>query len=68
MRRLRLFLAAYGSHPSAAEVIDASLERQSILIAEGMRTGNTAMSDWAANCRHWTMQHLSVMVGLKCQT
>ncbi|HKH80856.1 MAG TPA: phosphotransferase [Methylovirgula sp.] len=58
VRRLRVFLAAYGSGPSEAEVIAAALERQAILIAEGMRTGNTAMSDWAANCSHWTRQQM----------
>jgi hypothetical protein len=43
-RRLRLFLAAYGSDPSEADVIAAAIEKQTNLIAEGTRTGNTAMS------------------------
>jgi hypothetical protein len=68
VRRLRVFLAAYGSNPSEAEVIGASLDRQSILVAEGTRTGNATMSDWAANCRRWTMQHMLAMVGLESQT
>jgi hypothetical protein len=60
VRRLRVFLAAYGSGPSEAEVIDAALERQAILIVEGKRTGNTAMSDWAANCLDWTHQQMRI--------
>jgi hypothetical protein len=58
VRRLRLFLAAYGPAPSATEIIDAMLVRQSILIAEGARTGSRAMLDWAAKCRDWTLQHM----------
>jgi hypothetical protein len=53
-----LFLAAYGPAPSATEIIDAMLVRQSILIAEGARTGSRAMLDWAAKCRDWTLQHM----------
>jgi hypothetical protein len=68
VQRLRVFLSAYGSSPSEAEVIGSALDRQSILIAEGTRDGNTAMSDWADNCRRWTLQHLPTMAGLKCQT
>jgi Phosphotransferase enzyme family len=68
VHRLRVFLSAYGSCPSEAEVIGSALDRQSILIAEGTRDGNTAMSDWADNCRRWTLQHLPTMAGLKCQT
>jgi Phosphotransferase enzyme family len=60
VRRLRVFLAAYGSGPSEAEVIGAALERQAILIAEGKRTGNAAMSDWAANCSCWTRQQMRI--------
>jgi hypothetical protein len=58
IRRLRVFLAAYGSAPSEAEVIDALLVRQSILIAEGARTGNLAMRDWAAKCQDWTLHQM----------
>ena len=57
VRRLRVFLAAYGPVPSEAEVIGATFIRQSILIAEGARTGNIPMRDWAIKCRHWTVQH-----------
>jgi hypothetical protein len=60
IRRLRVFLAAYGPGPSEAEVIRSALERQAILIAEGKRTGNTAMSDWAANCSRWTRQQMRI--------
>jgi hypothetical protein len=57
VRRLRVFLAAYGPVPSETEVIGATFLRQSILIAEGARTGNIPMRDWAIKCRHWTVQH-----------
>ena len=57
-RRLRLFLAAYGPGPSEAEVLDAVLERQSILVAEGTRIGNANMLAWAADCRNWTVRHM----------
>lgn len=60
VRRLRLFLAAYGPVPSEVEVIGATLIRQSILAAEGARTGNIGMRDWATKCRHWTLKHLPV--------
>jgi len=60
VQRLRVFLAAYGSGPSEAEVIGAALERQAILIAEAKRTGNTATSDWAANCSRWTLQQMRI--------
>jgi thiamine kinase-like enzyme len=58
LRRLRLFLAAYGSGPSEADVIAAAIERQTILIAEGTRTGNIAPSAWAKDCREWTVRHM----------
>jgi hypothetical protein len=57
LRRLRVFLAAYGPIPNEADVINAMLLRQSILIAEGERTGNVTMRDWAARCRLWTLRH-----------
>jgi hypothetical protein len=59
-RRLRVFLAAYGSNPREPDVIGAALERQAILVAEGTRTGNTAMSDWATNCLRWTRRHMPI--------
>lgn len=55
--RLRVFLAAYGSTPNEADVINAMLNRQSILIAEGKRIGNLAMREWARDCRGWTSEH-----------
>jgi len=58
LRRLRLFAAAYGSGPSEAQIIGATLERQTILISEANRSGNTAMSCWARDCREWTVRHM----------
>ncbi len=55
-RRLRLFLDAYGSYPEVGDVVEAMMLRQSILIAGAVRIGNTAMRDWAADCRNW-VQH-----------
>lgn len=56
-RRLRVFLAAYGVPPNEADVINAMLDRQSILSAEGERTGNLAMHVWAMGCQRWTLEH-----------
>ena len=56
--RLRVFLAAYGPGPTESEVVASAIERQSIVVAAGHRTGNRDMADWAADCRQWTLTHL----------
>jgi aminoglycoside phosphotransferase (APT) family kinase protein len=63
VRRLGVFLAAYRAGPSEAQVFGAVIERQSILTAEGARTGNSAMSRWAADCREWTVRHMLAAAG-----
>ncbi len=58
-RRLDVFLNAYGSVPTRAEVVLAILYRQDLLVAQGKRTGDTAMARWAQHCRAWTRNCLS---------
>jgi len=62
LRRLRLFLDAYGPPPDAGEVMEAATLRQSILIAEATRIGNSKMREWAMQCREWTRQNLTPIV------
>ncbi|MGH6888382.1 MAG: phosphotransferase [Rhizomicrobium sp.] len=57
-RRLRLFLAAYGSIMGERDLVRAMLARQSQLSAECARTGNGATRDWAEKCLSWTTHHL----------
>ena len=58
MQRLGIFLAAYGSGPSEAQVISAAVERQTILVSEANRSDSGAMNSWASNCRDWTVRHM----------
>jgi hypothetical protein len=60
MRRLKVFLAAYGLFPNETDIIKAMLVRQSNLIADGERTGNLAMRKWALKCQSWTLKHFPV--------
>ncbi len=53
-RRLDVFLDAYGSAQTRAEVVLAILQRQDLLVAQGQRIGNTAMARWASHCSAWT--------------
>jgi hypothetical protein len=62
---MQVFLAAYGSNWSEAQIVGAILERQSILISQGTRSGNTAMTAWATDCREWTVRHMTTVSGLK---
>jgi len=57
LRRLRLFLAAYGPGPTEPEVIASAIQRQTIVLATGDRTGNQSMADWALGCRQWMLSH-----------
>jgi hypothetical protein len=57
-RRLRLFTQAYGFGGNDAQVVDAALVRQQILVEEGRRLGNRQMAQWAADCRKWTLESL----------
>ncbi|WP_370643115.1 phosphotransferase [Bordetella sp. LUAb4] len=59
-RRLALFLDAYGPDgPLQSDVVAAILVRQGILVAEGRRKGDLAMSRWAEDCGTWTQLHLA---------
>jgi aminoglycoside phosphotransferase (APT) family kinase protein len=55
-RRLRLFADAYGGMDRHV-VLRSMMERQMVLVAEGTRQGNSAMSAWAADCLQWTRHH-----------
>jgi hypothetical protein len=56
-RRLAAFIEAYGMY-DPGPVVTAALMRQGILVAEGKRTGNVAMAQWAAGCMEWTRRHM----------
>jgi Ser/Thr protein kinase RdoA (MazF antagonist) len=56
-RRLQLFLSTY-DEDDVKKVIEAMLQRQTMLIDEGKRLGNTAMQGWAQTCHKWTAKHL----------
>jgi len=56
-RRLTLFLNAYG-HRDRASVLAAVVKRQAILVAQGRRIGDEAMTVWAADCLDWTRRNL----------
>jgi len=51
--RLATFIEAYGMY-EADVVVSAILRRQNMLAAEGRRTGNIQMADWADRSRDWT--------------
>ncbi|MGD0192334.1 MAG: phosphotransferase [Rhizomicrobium sp.] len=59
-RRLGVFLAAYGTGLKKSGVIAATIERQSILVAEGAHTGNATLRDWAEACKAWTVRHMTL--------
>lgn len=55
-RRLAVFLNAYGTQETGP-VLNAIIERQRLLVAEGERLGNGAMAEWAAGCLDWTRRN-----------
>jgi hypothetical protein len=59
-RRLRVFLTAYDMNLRETDIVAAAIERQSSLVAEGSRAGKMAMREWAAACRSWMLQNMSV--------
>ncbi|MEJ0012069.1 MAG: phosphotransferase [Bauldia sp.] len=59
-RRLAVFLDSYGTREPDA-VLTAILERQQMLAAEGRRTGNAGLAQWAAGCRRWTCANFDVL-------
>ncbi len=61
-RRLAVFLAAYGPCDPTS-VVDATLTRQAIVAAQGLRRGDAAMSEWASRCLHWTRLHRQALAG-----
>jgi hypothetical protein len=58
LRRLQLFANGYGPGPTIAELLDAMVERQRIVMAEEERFGKAGMGEWAATCHRWTLLHL----------
>jgi aminoglycoside phosphotransferase (APT) family kinase protein len=59
-RRLALFLDAYGMR-DAGPVLTAMQERQAILIAQGERLGDAAMTRWATDCMVWTQRNAGIL-------
>lgn len=59
--RLARFIAAYDRSLAPADVVEAALTRQHILIAQADGMGNDAMARWATACRDWTLRHLSAL-------
>ena len=59
-RRLALFLAAYGACDHG-RILAAVLVRQAILIAEGQRVGDGAVTRWATACMEWTRRNLQFL-------
>jgi hypothetical protein len=57
-RRLQLFTQAYGFDGNEAHIIDAVLTRQKLLIDEGQSLKNPKRTQWAADCRQWTLDNL----------
>jgi hypothetical protein len=51
IRRLRLFVNAYGSPLETRQVALAALDRQALLETEGVRTGKIEMAKWATTSR-----------------
>jgi aminoglycoside phosphotransferase (APT) family kinase protein len=58
LRRLRSFADGYGAGLTIAEILDAMVDRQHIVMAEAERHSKTGMGEWAAACRRWTIAHL----------
>jgi aminoglycoside phosphotransferase (APT) family kinase protein len=55
-RRLAVVAETYGMY-SPDSILAAALKRQAILVAEGQRIGNPAMTEWATECMEWTRRH-----------
>jgi aminoglycoside phosphotransferase (APT) family kinase protein len=55
--RLQLFSSAYGEE-NVEKVVEAILLRQTMLIYEGKRLGNTGLLEWAQSCQEWTIKNL----------
>jgi aminoglycoside phosphotransferase (APT) family kinase protein len=61
-RRLAVFLDAYGMR-DPGPVLAAMLEWQAILVAQGKRLGDAAMTQWAADCMEWTQRNDGILRG-----
>jgi Ser/Thr protein kinase RdoA (MazF antagonist) len=61
-RRLAIFLEAY-ELADPAPILEAMLERQAILIAEGERLGNADIVRWATRCMGWTRNNSHMLRG-----
>jgi aminoglycoside phosphotransferase (APT) family kinase protein len=55
-RRLAIIVETYGMY-SPDSILSAALKRQAILVAEGQRIGDLAMTQWATECMEWTRRH-----------
>ena len=60
-RRLALFLKAYGTD-DCPHILAAMLTRQALLVEQGRRLGDEAMTSWAADCLEWTRRNEKLLV------
>jgi Phosphotransferase enzyme family len=56
--RLRLFAQTYGFAGDIAELVDAILARQQLLIEEARSQARNETAEWAAYCRQWALKNL----------
>jgi hypothetical protein len=61
IRRLTVFVNAYGSPLEPRQVALAALDRQALLENEGMRTGRIDMAKWATACRSATFAMVALL-------
>lgn len=61
-KRLATFIEAYGVL-RVDSVLEAMLERQSILVDEGRRIGDDSLAEWASACNEWTRKNLQFLRG-----
>ena len=59
-QRLATFLEAYGEL-SIDPILEAMLERQTLLVEEGRRIGDGSMAEWANACNDWTRKNLQIL-------
>ena len=56
-RRLAVIAESYGMY-GPGSILAAALTRQAILVAQGQRIGDLAMTAWATECMEWTRCHM----------
>lgn len=59
-QRLATFLEAYGEL-SIDPILEAMLQRQTLLVEEGRRIGDSSLAEWAMACNRWTRKNLQIL-------